>query len=209
MELFKNLQLIESQKQAHREVLYAIRAANDAYKEWKKRGNRRKNATNIVTTSVNKIATISPESLKYVNSEMRQKIAIIIMRCMTLPVWKPLDSKKSVYRKLYPYIKKLELVNPNTGTEATLRQIIMTRLSAAVSYQSDFSQVFVAYEPIIPDEYLEFIFGGKELPKKTYKMEALGLPEDYDDLIGQLEINHGKAVKLYKKKNSKTNKYLL
>lgn len=200
MELFNDLILIETQKQAHKEVLYAIRSINDTYKEWKKRGkNRRKNAVNIVTTSVNKVATLSPESLDFVNDEMKQKLAIIIMRCLSLPCWKPLSSLKLTYRKLYPYIAKLEKINPNTGTGANLRQIIMTRLSAVVSHQSSNPNIFVSYEPVIPSEYLNFLFNERNKPLKTYRMETLSLPDDFDDLIDQLEINHRKAMRLNKK----------
>lgn len=207
MELFKDLILLETQKQAYREVMYAIRSINQTYAEWNKRGkNRRKNAVNLATTSINKIATISPESLDYVAFDVKQTLAIIIMRCLSLPCWKAVESKKSAYRKLYPYISKLEKIVPNTGTNATLREIIMTRFSAAICIQSKYPQVFVAYEPILPKEYLRYLFGDEKFPKKTYRMEPLSLPADFDDFIGVIKINHEKGIDLYLKKTSSTYK---
>lgn len=206
MELFNNLLLIETEKQAHREILYTIRSINSVYKEWKKRGkNRRKNAVSLHSTSVNKIASMSPESIDYVNSEIKGKLSIIIMRCLSLPVWQPIKSKQSTYKKLYPYLKKLENTNPNTGTKANVREIIMTRFSAAFSVQSRYPQVFVGYEPVIPNQYLRFLFGEEKLPEKTYRMESLPLPEDFDELINTIRVNHDKAVDLYLKTKGKNN----
>jgi hypothetical protein len=202
MELFKELTLLETQKQAHREILYAIRSINQTYNEWKKRGkSRRKNAVAINTTSVNKLTTISPESIDYITQEMKEKISIIIMRCLSLPHWKAVESKKASYRKLYPYIIKLENVVPHTGTKGNLKEIIMTRFSAAVCKQSKYPQVFVAYEPVLPNEYLKYLFGDEDFPEKTYKMEALPLPDDFDDLIDIIKINHEKGIKLYLRKS--------
>lgn len=176
MDLFKDLILLETQKQAHREILYAIRSINSTYNEWKKRGkNRRKNAVSLTATSVNKITTFPPESIDFVKQELKQKLAIIIMRCLSLPCWRDVNKLKSTYRKLYPYIKKIENIDPNTGTNGTLRQIIMTRLSAAVSNQSDSPEIFVAYEPVLPKDYLNFLFGKEAFPLKTYRMAALAL----------------------------------
>lgn len=204
MELFKDLVLLETQRQAHREILYSIRAINDTYNEWKKRPkNRRKNAVNLITTSVNKITTIPPESIDYVNDDIKQRLAIIIMRCLSLPSWRDVNSKKSAYRKLYPYIAKLELVNPNTGTGGTLREIIMTRFSVGTKGQSDYPEVFVAYEPVLPKEYLNYLFNDSTHPTKTFKMQALALPPDFDDLLQLLKINHEKAVDLYLKSKRK------
>lgn len=206
MELFKDFVLMETQKQAHKEVLYAIRSINQTYAEWGKRGkNRRRNAVSLTATSVNKITTITPESIDYINSDMKQMLAIIIMRCLSLPHWSNVVSKRASYRKLYPYIAKLENLVPNTGTNGTLRQIIMTRFSAALSSQHRYSQVFVAYEPVLPRTYLEYLFGDK-LPSKTYRMEAMPLPKDFDDLIDIININHGKGVDLYRKKSPSTYK---
>jgi len=203
MELFKQILLSETQKQAHREVLYAIRSINQTYAEWGKRGkNRRRNAVSLTATSVNKITTITPESLDYINSDMKQMLAIIIMRCLSLPHWSNVVSKRASYRKLYPYIAKLENIIPNTGTNGTLRQIIMTRFSAAYSAQHRYSQVFVAYEPVLPKVYLQYLFGDEKFPTKTYRMEALPLPDDFDDLMDIIAINHGKGIDLYRKRSA-------
>jgi hypothetical protein len=207
MELFKEILLSETQKQAHREVLYAIRSINQTYNEWKKRGkNRRRNAVSLTATSINKITTISPESMDYVTDEMKQKLSIIIMRCLSLPHWSDVESKKAAYRKLYPYIRRLETYIPNTGTHGNLREIIMTRFSAAFSTQHRYSQVFVAYEPTLPREYLKYLFGEDAFPTKTYRMETLPLPDDFDDLMDLININHGKGIDLYRKKSASTYK---
>lgn len=207
MELFKNLILVESQKQAHREVLYTIRSVNQTYNEWKKRiKNRRKNAVALATTSINKITTVAPESLDFINDEVKQKLAIIIMRCLSLPAWKPVTSKKSAYRKLYPYLSRLETVIPNTGTGGTLREIILTKFSAAICIQSQYPEVFVAYEPKLPREYLKYLFGEEKFPRKTYRMESLKLPEDFDDLVSMLKINQDKGIDLYLKKRKSSYK---
>jgi hypothetical protein len=202
MQLFKQILLSETQKQAHREVLYAIRSINQTYNEWKKRGkNRRRNAVSLTATSINKITTISPQSMDFINEEMRQKLAIIIMRCLSLPHWGEVDSKKAAYRKLYPYISRLETYVPNTGTQGNLREIILTRLSAAFSAQHRHSSVFIAYEPKLPKEYLKYLFGDEKFPSKTYRMEALSLPDDWDDLMDIIKINHNKGIDLYRKKS--------
>jgi hypothetical protein len=194
---------MESEKQAHRDLLYAIRSINDTYKEWKKRGkDRRKNAVSIVATSVNKLATIPPESFDYLNHEMKQKAAIIIMRCISMPLWRDVGTKKSTYRKLFPYIEKLESVDPNTGTRGTLREIILTRFSAAYGAQTDYPDIFVAYEPVIPSSYLKFLFGNQKSPKKTYRMQAMPLPSDFDDMLNVVKRNHDKAVKATLEKKS-------
>lgn len=201
MDLFKDFILIETQKQAHREVLYAIRSINQTYNEWKKRGkNRRKNAVSLNATSVNKITTITPESLDFITEEMKQKLAIIIMRCLSLPYWRDVKSKRASYKKLYPYIEKLETLAPHTGTGGTLREIIMTRFSAAYGLQSRYPQVFVAYEPVLPKEYMNYLFDEEKKPLKTYRMEALSLPDEFDDLMDLIKINHEKGVDLHLKK---------
>lgn len=203
MELFNKLLVIESEKQAHRDLLFAVRTINDVYKEWKKRGkNRRKNAVSLLSTSVNKIVTIPPESFDYLNHEMKQKAAIIIMRCLSLPSWRDVSSKKSAYKKLHPYISKLESMDPNTGTRGTLREIILTRFSAAYCTQSDYPHIFVAYEPVLPADYLKFLFGEQKLPRKTYRMQAMPLPDDFDDLLNVVKKNHDKAIKLHQAKKS-------
>jgi hypothetical protein len=202
MELFNKILLDESEKQAHREILYTIRTINETYTEWLKRiKNRRKNAVALVTTSINKITTIAPESLQHITHEMQKKLSIIIMRCLALPAWKAVTSKKSTYKKLYPYLRELENLVPNTGTKGNLREIVLTKLSAAICIQSKYPEVFVAYEPLLPKDYLSYLFGEEKFPKKTYRMQSLLLPEDFDELVEMLIINHKKAVDLYLKKH--------
>lgn len=125
------------------------------------------------------------------------------MRCLSLPYWKDVKSKKSAYRKLYPYVKALENLIPNTGTKGNLREIIMTRFSAAVCMQSRYPNVFVAYELVLPNEYLKYLFGDEKFPEKTYRMESMPLPEDFDELLDIIRINHNKGVDLYLKTQGK------
>ncbi len=189
--LFESILLAETQKAAHKEVEYSITVINKIYNEWKKI-TRRINAVDLITTSANKIAGINPEVIDHLHGPAREKLAVILMRCMDLPPWRPVSSKEKIYKKLFPLIQKMERVNPNTGTGAALREIIMTRLSAAISHQDTTASVFVAYEPVIPAKYLKYLHGDK-LPEKTYRMTALSLPEDFDSLVEILTINHDKA----------------
>lgn len=194
--IFKDLVLIESQKQANREVGYAISTINEVYNEWKKT-QRRRNAVNIVTTSVNKLSTIKPETVDHIHDTAKQKLAIIIMRCLDIPPWMDVDSKRVTYRRLYPLIDKVQGQNPATGTDGNLREVIMTRLSASVCSNGDMGkETFVAYEPKITTRYLRFIFGD-ELPPNVCKMQTLPLPEDFDSLVNTLKINHKKACSKY------------
>lgn len=198
MELFQNILLMETQKAAQKEVSYTIEIINKVYGEWKKTG-RRKNAVDLITTSANKLANINPAVLCHVHDAAKLKLVITLMRCMDLPPWKPIESKAKLYKKLFPLIHRLQNVMPNTGTGGSLRDIIMTRLSAAISYQDKKNSVFVAYEPTMPKKYLVHIFGQRELPEKTYRMQTLPLPDDFETLVEILTINHQKAVS---KKNS-------
>lgn len=192
MEILNKILLIEQQNNTAREVLYATQVVNKVYAEWKKTG-RRKNAIDLVASSVNRISVIHPDILPQLYDSIIMKLCIIIMRCMDIPIWKPVEAKRRFYKKLYPLIDKLEHVEVNIGTGGTLREIIMTRLSAAITYKNDKNcSVFVLYEPKMPKQYLEFIFKDK-LPKKCYRMQALPLPQDFDTLISILEINYKKA----------------
>jgi hypothetical protein len=189
--LFESIILAETQKAAHKEVEYSITVINKIYNEWKKI-TRRINAVDLITTSANKIAGINPEVIDHLHAPAKEKLAVILMRCMDLPPWRPVTSKEKIYKKLFPLIQKMERVNPNTGTGAALREIIMTRLSAAISHQDTTASVFVAYEPVIPAKYLKYLHGDK-LPEKTYRMAALALPADFESLVDILTINHEKA----------------
>jgi hypothetical protein len=196
MDFLKELTLLESEKIASRETQHVIDVVNAVYSEWKKTG-RRKNAVDLITSSTNKFANIHPSFVSKVHEATRLKMATILMRCMDIQSWKPIDTKEKIYRRLYPLIKELETYNPNTGTGGLLRDIIHTRLSATFTQED---AVFVAYEPVIPADYLRFIFGSK-LPEKTYKMTALPLPDDFEQLVKVLRANHEKAVARYKSGN--------
>lgn len=195
MEFLKNILLHESNKAAQKEIDHSIAMVNKIYNEWKKIG-RRINAVDLITTSANKISTISPDVLTHVHEATRLKIATIIMRCLDMPVWKNPSSKEKIYKKLFPLIEALQTYDPNTGSGGNLREILMTRISAAIFHQSkDEKKVFVAYEPRISNTYLNYLFKDGEKPEKTYKMQALRLPADFESLLNTLTINQEKANK--------------
>ena len=194
MELFKDLLLVESQKTAQKEIDYSISIVNKIYNEWKKSRGRRINAVDLITTSANKISTINPDVIPHVHEATREKLTVIIMRCLDIPPWKDPYSKEKIYNKLYPLVAKLETYDPNTGTKGNLREAIMTRLSSTLCHKSK-KKVFVAYEPTISDSYLDYMFSHDTKPKKTYKMAALKLPADFESLMDILEINQEKAEK--------------
>ncbi len=198
MELFKQLILHESRKTAQKEIDHTITVVNKIYNEWKKTG-RRINAVDLITTSANKISTINPAVLPYVHEATRLKIATIIMRCMDIPAWKDPWSKEKLYKKLYPLIEVLQTYDPNTGSNGNLREVIMTRLSACLCVKNG-NGIFVAYEPTISNSYLRYMFKTEELPKKTFKMQALKLPSDFESLMSILEINQKKVDKIQEKK---------
>lgn len=189
--LFQSFLITETQQAAQKEVDHSIATINKIYNEWKKI-TRRINAVDLVTTSANKIAGISPAVVDHLHDAAKTKLTIILMRCMDVPPWKPLVSKEKIYKKLYPLIKRLETENAQSGTSGTLRQIIMTRLSANIFHQDEKAKVFVAYEPTIPAKYLKYLHGSK-LPEKTFKMTALSLPGDFETLVNLLDLNHKKA----------------
>jgi len=198
MELIKDLTLMESQRRADLEVGYAIDAVNDIYNEWKKRG-RRRNAANIVTTSINKLTTIDPATVDQVHDTARTKMAVVIMRCLDIPPWMDVENKRIAYRRLFPIIDKLQRVSPNTGTGGSLSDVITTRLSAAVCSAVEDpkeSNIFVAYEPSISRKYMRHLFGDEQ-PEHVVKMQTLSLPKDFDTLINIIKINHGKACEKY------------
>lgn len=193
MKLFNELLLIESEIASTKEVDHTISVINKVYNEWKKT-KRRINAVDIVTTAVNKLANINPSVLEHVHKAARLKTSIIIMRCLDNPIWKPLDAKEKIYKRLYPLINMLQNEKPNSGTDGTLKDIIMTRLSAAIAYQDSKGEVFVAYEPKLPKSYIQHIFGARVAPIKTYRMGSLPLPENFDSLVEILKTNHEKAL---------------
>jgi len=202
MDLVKDFTLMESQKKANEEIGQAIGSINDIYKEWKKI-QRRKNAVNLVTTSVNKLTTIDPSVVDHIHDAAKTKLSVIMMRCMNLPPWMDVEAKRITYRRLYPLLNKLQRHSPNSGTDGNLKDIITTRLSASITATSDSKEdqnVFVAYEPKINAGYMRFIFGDENRPEHIAKMQTLSLPEDYDTLLNIIRINHQKACERYNKK---------
>lgn len=195
MELFQKFLILESETRANKEVTHSIAVINKVYNEWRK-VKRRTNSVDMITTSVNKIAGIDPSLINKIHAAGKQKLVIIIMRCMDNPVWKPLAAKEKIYKKLFPLISALQNEVPNSGTSGTLKDIIMTRLSAAISHQDSKGDVFVAYEPRLPNSYMRFLFGA-ETPAKTYRMQSLMLPEEFESLIDILKINHEKAAERF------------
>ena len=194
MQLLKEFTLMENQKKASEEIGYAIAAINEVYNEWKKT-QRRRNAVNIVTTSVNKLTTINPATVEHIHDTSKVKLATILMRCMDIPPWMDLETKRITYRRLYPLLNKMQTHSPNTGTGGRLRDVIATRLSASITgCCTDEAQknVFVGYEPAISKRYLRYMFGS-EMPQNVIKMQTLNLPEDFDTLVNILRINHEKA----------------
>lgn len=192
MELLQNIVLLETQKAADKEVEHVIGIINKIHNEWKATG-RRKNAVDLITTSVNKLSNINPAILPHIYDATKIKLVVALMRCMDIPMWKPVESKEKIYRKLYPLISKLQNYHPNVETNGTLREVILTRLSACIYDKQKDKSVFVAYEPKLPTKYLNYVFGSG-VPKKTYRMASLPLPEDFDSLIEILEINQKKAL---------------
>lgn len=201
MELFKKLLLLETENTSQKEVDYTISVINKVYNEWKKQ-KRRINAVDIVTTSVNKLANINPALMDQVHKAAKLKATILIMRCLDNPIWKPVEAKEKIYKRLYPLINVLQNEKPNSGTEGSLRDIIMTRLSASIAYQEHEGQLFIAYEPKLPTSYMQHLFGSRTAPVKTYRMSSLSLPEDFDSLIEILKINYEKALKKFQTKEN-------
>jgi hypothetical protein len=195
MEMIQTLILLENERKASEMISYAISSINEVYNEWKKI-DRRKNAVNIVTTSINKITTIDPATVEFIHEAGKVKLATIIMRCLDLPPWADIESKRVTYRRVYPLLNKVQRVVPNTGTNGNLNDIIHTRFSAIISMASKNKDVFVAYEPSITRRYLKFIFGN-DVPEQVVKMQALPIPEDFDTLLDTLKINHDKACAKY------------
>lgn len=200
MDFIKDLYLFETQRAADKEVEHTVQIVNKIYNEWKK-VTRRTNAVDLVTTSANKLATLNPEAVARCYDATRLKLAVILMRCMDLPPWRSIDTKEKIYKKLYPLIKLLQSVDPNTGTGGNLRDVIATRLSAAISTQDKeqkkTERVFVAYEPKVPAQYIRYLFG-EDKPVATYRMMTLSLPADFETFVDNLTLNHEKAKSKFK-----------
>jgi len=206
MKLFKEFSLMEAEKTANKEIKYSIDIINQMYNEWKKI-KRRVNAVDIVVTTANKLSTISPSVIDRIHEASRVKLTSLLMRCMDVPYWKPLSEKAPVYKKIYPLITKLKSYDARTGNGSNLKEVVLTRLSAAHSYQNKLengSIVFVAYEPKITPSYLRYLFGSeKDNVVTTFKMQTLELPQDYASLLETLKINHDKAITKYKTSQNK------
>ncbi len=192
MKFLNELILIESELSSQKEVAHVISVVNKIYNEWKKTG-RRKNAVDIVTTTANKLSSIDPSIVDKIHDATKLKLASLLVRCFDIPYWKNVSEKEKIYRKLQPLLAKMQNMDPNTDTGGNVREVLFTRLSASVCFNSPNKDVFVAYEPKIPDSYLRYLFG-KELPTKTYKMQTLMLPADFESLVKILRLNHEKAV---------------
>lgn len=192
MNFFNELIIIESNISSEKEIAHVISVVNQVYAEWKKTG-RRKNAVDIVVTTANKLSNIDPDIVDKLHEATRLKLAALIVRCFDIPYWKPVSQKEKIFKKLTPLIQKMQTYDPNTDSGGNLREVIFTRLSASVCYNTDHKNVFVAYEPKIDASYLRYLFG-KETPEKTYKMQTLMMPSDFDSLIEILRTNHEKAV---------------
>lgn len=188
--------LQESEKASQAEINHYIKIINKIYNEWKKT-NRRINAVDIITTSANKLSTITPDAITKLNDTARLKLSIVLMRCFDLPSWKNIQSKKSIYKKLQPILNKLQNERVNTGSGGNLREVIHTRLSATLVKNSP-KKVFVAYEPIISKSYINYLFNTEDKPTKIFKMQALSFPDDFETLVDRLEINQEKGELKFK-----------
>jgi len=205
MDLLKDFYLIESEKAAIKEARHAINTVNSLYNEWKK-VKRRVNAVDIVTTTANKLGNISPATIPNVHEATRFKIATLCMRCLDIPPWKPLHERERTFKKLIPIISSLQNYNVKTGTGGTLREVIMTRISAAYCYQNPTEGgevIFVCYEPKASKKYVQYLFGEK-IPDKIYKLGMLNIPENFQTLMDTIKINHEKAINKYLKNISKS-----
>jgi hypothetical protein len=196
MELFKQIILQEGKRAAGEQVEHSISVINKIYNEWKKT-KRRINAVDIVTTSINKISNIPPDLLPYIHDAAKIKLVILIARCLDVPPWTNLETVEKRYRKLYPLIEKLQNINAMTSTSGTLKDVIMTRLSAAICYQDKDAVTFVGYEPTISNNYLKYLLGTKKV-EKAFRMQSLLIPAEFEDLIEILKINHEKVKSKFK-----------
>jgi hypothetical protein len=196
MNFLNELTLIESELSSKKEEAHVVAVINTIYNEWKKMG-RRKNAVDIITTTVNKISNFDPAIVARIHDSTRLKLASLLVRCFDIPYWKNVSEKEKLYRKLQPLLSVMQNDDPNTDSGGNLRDAICTRLSASICYNSKDKNIFVAYEPKISDTYLRYLFG-KDTPEKTYKMQTLMLPGDFESLVQTLQINHDKAVEKFK-----------
>ena len=192
MEFFKELIIVESERSSQKEVQHAINVVNNLYNEWKKIG-RRKNAVDMISATANNLNNIDPNIIDKIHDATKVKLAALIIRCFDIPYWKSLSERERVYKKLFRLIDKLQNENGGTDTGGTVKEIILTRASASISYNSTNKKVFVVYEPKITNTYLRYLFG-KELPEHIIRMQLLKMPSDFETLVSELTINHEKAM---------------
>ncbi len=192
MEFFKELIIVESELSSRKEIQHTINIVNNLYNEWKKVG-RRKNAVDIISTTANKLNNIDPNIVDKLHDATRVKLAALIIRCFDIPYWKSISEKERIYKKLFGLIDKLQNENAGTETGGSVKDVILTRASASISYNSAERRVFVAYEPKITSTYLRYLFG-KEQPEQIVRMQFLKLPADFETLVSELTINHDKAI---------------
>jgi hypothetical protein len=203
MGLFEEILITENEKASQKELEYTRSLINKTYNEWRK-VRRRINAVDIVTTTANRIIKINPDSINFLDEEMKAKVAIILMRCMDNPYWKSVSAKQKIYDKLFPLIQPLENFKLNTGTGGSLKEIIMTRLSANVAMldPDNKGKLMVCYEPKMPSTYARYLFGDHK-PEKIYKMTALSMPGDFESLVNLVTIDLDKAKKKFESAKSK------
>lgn len=202
MSLFKQLIIVENEKTSTKEKEFTVSLINKCYNEWRKI-RRRINAVDIITTTANRINKINPEAIKFLDDETKMKLAIIMMRCMDNPPWKPIGGKEKLYEKLWPLIKPIENHVLNTGTGGTLKQIIMTRISASLAMQDEDNKgkIMVCYEPRMPTTYSNYLLGDHK-PDAIYKMQPLSMSGDFQTLIDVLKIDLAKAKKKFDQKET-------
>ena len=112
MTLFQDILLIESQKSSQKEIDHTISVINKLYNEWKSKG-RRKNAVDIISTTVNKLVTIDPNIVDKIHDATRIKLATLIVRCFDIPYWKDVYEKEKIFNRLLNLIQKVESEYPN------------------------------------------------------------------------------------------------
>lgn len=188
--------IVETQRRDKMEITHAVRVINKTYNEWKSK-KRRKNAIDLITTSMNSIVIFDPSIIPQLHYAAKLKLVTILMRCMDNPMWKPIATKEKIYKRLYHLISSLQEESPLTPTGASLGEIIMTRLAAGLSRDLD-REVCVSYEPVMPEKYLQYLFGD-DIPSKVYKMKATELPEEFSELVEILTNDLERATKHYEK----------
>lgn len=198
MKFLNELSIIESAISSEKEINHIKNIINGLYNDWKKI-KRRINSVDIIINTTNKLSNIDPDIVNFLPEAIKLKLASLLIRCFDIPYWKKISEKESIFKKLAPLVQKMQNFDPNTGTDGTVKDVIMSRLSTSICYNSNNREVYVAYEPKIPDSYLRYLFNN-EIPEVTYKMRGLTMPMDFDQLVNMLKINHEKAVTSYRQR---------